>query len=368
MYHTKAWSVWLVAALLPFMLTRNPLYLGAALGAMIVDFVVVARPRATSHPWGTLVKLGLSLALFGILLNALLVSVGATKLFTLPALRLTFSRATIQIGGAVTLESVVYGTLQAAALTGILLAFATFNACADHYELLRAAPRFLYQSAIVLSIALTFVPHMMTAQAEIREAQMLRGHRFRAIRDWAPLFIALLASGLEHSITLAESMSARGFGGSSPRVGRETSSQHARRYHLAIAGGLLLLLCGALAWSMSPIKWIGAMAFVGGVMLLVLTVWRLGARVRVSRYRRRLWLPQDRALLVVSLAVIGVWVVTWLGAPATLGYYPYPRLKPPGSEPWLLVPTLLLAMPALLARWRAIGEWLELCRSARVIR
>lgn len=170
------------------------------------------------------------------------------------------------IGGVITLESVTYALLQALGMVGILIALAVFNTCVDHYALLRNAPRFLRQSTIVLSIAVTFIPQMLTAQAEIREAQLLRGHRFRARRDLPRLFVTLLAEGLERSITLAESMSARGFGGQFVYTRRATTL-----LQTLIALALFLLLIGAVALNYLAEKIIGALlvALGGGVLLPV---------------------------------------------------------------------------------------------------
>jgi len=345
LYHSKAWLLWLVAALLPFTLTRNPYYLLPAFGAVIVDYLVLCRTSAQGREWRAVVWLGVSLALFSVVYNVLFVSVGATKLATLPALRLTFSEATLQIGGAITLESLTYGLLQALSLIGILLVFGTFNARADHYELLRSAPRFLYQSAIVLSIAVTFVPQLLAAQAEIREAQQLRGHRFRARHDLLPLFVILLAEGLESSITLAESMSARGFGGT---VTRNVTTMWTRQAGIAV--GLALTLIGIIAFNYFPQKWMGLSIAACGVGLVAIVLWRVGASVHVSRYRRAIWLRHDSLLTLASLLIIVVFAAVQILNPASLIFYPYPRIKLPEFEPLLLFAVLWLAAPAVIVR------------------
>lgn len=345
MFNTKAWSLWLVAALLPFLLTRNPFYLLPALGAVILDYAVLCHSGAQGREWRAVVWLGVSLALFSVLYNVLFVSVGATKLATLPALRLTTSNAVLQIGGAITLESLVYGLMQALSLIGIILVFATFNARADHYALLRSAPRFLYQSAIVLSIAVTFVPQLIAAQTEIRQAQRLRGHRFRARRDLLPLFVVLLAEGLESSITLAESMSARGFGGAAARTGSTMRTQQ-----VGIAVGLFLILVGLVASTYFPEPWLGFAILTIGLVLITLVLWRIGAGVQVSRYRRALWLRHDTLLVIASALVVAVFAGVQFLNPELFTFYPYPRLELPTFELPILLSVLLLAAPALIVR------------------
>jgi energy-coupling factor transport system permease protein len=342
MFHIHAWLVWLAAALLPFTLTKNPFYLLLALAALTLDYFFLCRDTPLGKSWSALLGLGITVALFSVLYNVLFVSVGATKLATLPALRFTFSEATIQIGGAVTLESLMFGWLNALSLIGILVAFATFNALADHYQLLRSAPRFLYQSAIVLSIAVTFVPQMVAAQSEIREAQLLRGHRFRALRDLLPLFVTLLAEGLEHSITLAESMSARGFGSPTMRA-----KQSASFLQGAIALGLFAVLCGMVAWTYLPEKIFGIALLIVGGCVLAGALWRIGSQVQVSRYRRVRWTRRDVLVLAASSALLLIWLGMWFVNSEPFIFYPYPRLKMPAFDPLLFLSLVLLTAPLL---------------------
>lgn len=346
MFHIHAWLVWLVAALTPFLLTRNPFYILLALGALALDYYLLCRNTPLGKSWTALLSLGITFALFSILYNVLFVSVGATKLATLPALRFTFSEGVVQIGGAITLESLVFGLMNALSLIGILVAFATFNALADHYQLLRSAPRFLYQSAIVLSIAITFVPQMVIAQAEIREAQLLRGHRFRALRDLLPLFVTLLAEGLEHSITLAESMSARGFGSPTTRARRATPVLQG-----AIALGLFAVLCGVVAMTYLPEKIIGASLLGLGAALLASALWRIGSQVQVSRYRRVRWTRRDFFVLIASSILILIWASAWFMNSEQFIFYPYPRLKTPAFDPLLFVSLFLLTAPVLAQKF-----------------
>ena len=345
----KAWGLWLLAALVPFLLTKNPFYLLIAILIVGLDYAVLCPTSTTGRQWGMVLQLGLVLALFSVGFNVLFVNVGATRLLTLPMLSLTLGGALIQIGGAVTLESLVYGLAQALGLVGILVALATFNVLADHYELLRSAPRFLYQSAIVLSIAVTFVPQMMAAQAEIREAQALRGHRFRTLRDLPPLFIALLAEGLERSITLAESMSARGFGGHHGRAGRSGVALQA-----IIALGLFTLICGAFALAYLRASAIGALILAVGAGMLAAALWSVGQRVKRSRYRRGGWRTRDMVLAAGSLLAMAALLGLWALQPSTFIFYPYPRLEWPSIQLPVVAACLLLAIPAAAAVAREV--------------
>jgi len=347
--------LWLLAALMPAILTKNPYYLTITMLAVGANYASLGRAFPLARQWGAFLRVGLILVLFSIAFNLLFVSAGDTRLFTLPTLRWKIMTtlqqpASIQVGGAVTLESLIYGLANGMALMAVLITFATFNTLVDHYQLLRSTPRFLYQSAMVASIAITFVPQLVIAQREIREAQALRGHRFRGIRDLLPLFVALLAEGLERSITLAESMDARGFGG-------QASDQAARSgwlFKSIIALALAVLGSGAFALSYFPSSGIGgAMMLMGGLMLIAV-LWMVGQNVQRSRYRRDLWRRHDTLVATAALVTILVILVEWAIYRSSLVFYPYPKLNWPSFNPLIGVALLLIATPALVGRM--VGE------------
>lgn len=345
-YRAHAWSAWLSAAVLVVMVTGNPFYLLMLALAVGLACTAPAAHSPAVRGWAVFLRLGLVLALFSVGFNLLFVRAGATHLFTLPELVWTVNTAhgqlaLIQLGGRVSLESLVYGLNTGLALMLLLLSFATFNARVNHYDLLRSMPRFLYQSAVVMSIAVTFIPQMFTAQREIREAQALRGHRFRKLRDLLPLFVALLAEGLERSLTLAESMEARGFSAPAP-AGLLLKS--------LMAAALLLLSAGALAWSYLDAGITGGAMAGLGLVGLAAVIRQIGRRVQRSRYRRNRWGRADTLLVAASALVGGVMLATWLARPDALGYYPYPKIYWPGFNPAIGLTLLLMAAPALAGR------------------
>jgi energy-coupling factor transport system permease protein len=359
MYHPKTWGLWLLAALLPVVLTKNPFYLLVAILAVGANYLSLGRSAPTAQGWGSFLRLGLILVVFSIAFNLLFVSAGDTALFSLPQLRwrvtsLAQQPVLMQIGGQVTLESLIYGFTTGLALMGVLVTFATFNTLVDHYQLLRSIPRFLYQSAIVVSIGITFVPHMIVAQREIREAQALRGHRFRVIRDLPPLFIALLAEGLERSISLAESMDARGFGGrplpSSTRISGGYTPQPDLLIKSIIALALVILTSGAFALSYFPQRVIGGVTMLAGGSMLVAALWMVGHNVHRSRYRRDAWRRRDTLVAGASGVASLVILATWITDRAAFIFYPYPNLDWPDFNPWIALSFLLLSMPALASR------------------
>jgi energy-coupling factor transport system permease protein len=299
--------------------------------------------------WASFVKLGIFLFALTIPFNALSMHAGQLVLFRLPA-------GWPIIGGPITLEAIIAGAVNGLALLTILVVFAAFNAVVDHYQLLQSTPAFLFQAGVVVSIAITFVPQMVLSAKEIRQAQRIRGHRFRGIRDLLPLVIPLLGNGLERAIQLAETMEARGFGSTvNPLSHRQAILSQvgtlAALVGLLVGMSILAFFPGshALGWALAGLGVAGLFAILG----------LQGRRVHRSRYRRPRWRARDTAVVMASVTVLGVVVAARLALPEMLYYSPYPPnpLLPP-FHPLIGTTLLLLALPALLApRSREQGAW-----------
>jgi len=340
MFHTWSWVAWLIAAALPAFLLHNPLYLALVLGAAWIVYAALGRTSAVGSSWGSFVRIGLFLFLLAIPFNALSIHVGQIVLFRLP-------ENWPIVGGPVTLETIIAGAASGLALFTILVVFAAFNAVVDHYQLLRSTPAFLYQAGVVISIAITFVPQMVLSAKEIRQAQRIRGHRFRGLRDLLPLVIPLLANGLERAIQLAETMEARGFGS----VLNPLSHRQAILSQVGTLLALVGLLAGLVMLAFLPGGTTGGWILAGsGIASLLAILWLQGRRVHRTRYRRPRWQTRDTTIVLASAVVIGVVMVARQIAPGTLYYSPYPPnpLLPP-FNPWVGAALLLLALPAVVA-------------------
>jgi len=200
--------------------------------------------------------------------------------------------------------------------------------------------------AVVVSIALTFVPTTLRQFQAIREAQAIRGHHVRGLRDWLPLFLPLLVGGLERALQLAEAMTARGFASAD----RQTLPAAAR---LSLAGGLALLLAGwllQLAWR-QPILGPALMALGAGSVVVVL--WRLGRRVPRTTYRRHPWQIADTLGALGGVVAAAACAVAWPGLDrASIFYYPYPTLSLPDFDVVIGLALGGLLLPAALALWQ----------------
>ena len=343
MFHTLAWVIWLVAAALPAFTLHNPLYLGLVLGAAWIVYATLGRTSPMGSSWGGFVKIGLFFLLLAIPFNALSIHTGRLILFHLP-------ESWPIVGGAITLEAILSGAANGLALLTILVVFAAFNAVVDHYQLLRTTPAFLFHAGVVVSIAITFVPQMILSGKEIREAQRIRGHRFRGIRDLLPLVIPLLANALERAIQLAETMEARGFGS----TGQPASRRRGVLFQAGMLASLLALLGGLFVVTYfvasGPWGWILAALGVTGILAIL---WLQGRGVRRSHYRRERWTGADTAVAAAGIVGVAVVGAARLLVPEALVYSPFPPYPLlPSFNLWVGMAILLLALPALVVPGR----------------
>ncbi|MEM8931140.1 MAG: energy-coupling factor transporter transmembrane component T [Acidobacteriota bacterium] len=349
-WHHGALIAWLIAALMPAALTGNPLYLAIDLALLGWVYTQLGRGSEIAAAWGGLARLGFAFALFTLIINVFFGGAGDTVLLTLPSWRP--GGGPLQLGGPVTLEGLLFGVVSTLALLCAILALATFNILVDHYQLTRAVPAALHQSATIVSIALAFLPQLASAQREIRQAHALRGHRIRGVRDLAPLLVALLGEAMERAIRLAESMEARGYSAATSR----TADRRGLATRLAIVGGLGSILAGAVLRGMGnamPIavdpRMLGTLAGLAGLALLIGAFWHLGRQTRRSRHRRARWRRRDTVLTAISLTTAVGLMGIWATRRSWLFFQPWPTAEWPPFEPWIP----LLFVPVLVPWWVA---------------
>ena len=330
MFDARVWLIWALTTLAAASSTRNPLY--------IIVLLLITTVVSATCPEGEGRRAPLSplrFATFAVPLstvfNALTVHFGDTALFRLP-------HWLPLMGGTITLEAMSFGAVNGLTLTVIFSAFSVFNQVTPVRDLIKLAPRAFHEGGVVLSIALTFIPQTARSLNRIRDAQAVRGHRVRGVRDWVPIVVPLLVSGLERAMGLAEAMVARGYGAVS------NEAQPVRSAGVLVLG-LLALLGGWLAYLFRPAWQTGAVGtMIVGAALVGVVVWLTGRGVRHTVYRARHWTLGDSLVLAGCAVTLSI----ALTQPTALQYSPYPRLELPPFAPFVGLGMLGLLVPAVV--------------------
>jgi len=343
MFNTWTWISWLVASLIAVSTTRNPAYL-------ILIFLCISLVNQEQRRKAKLgvdeslrifpidpFRLSLFIILISSLVNATLSHFGETVLFYLP-IWIPY------IGGAITLEAIVYGAINGLILSCIFSAFITINQALPVSNLIRLIPRAFHPVALVTSIAVTFVPVSLRQFNQIREAQAVRGHQVRGLSSWLPLLLPLLIGGLERAFSLAEAMTARGFVSGQPVV----SELYTR---LALAGGLFFTFAGwLLHLSGRGFVW-GSVLMIIGLVAILGTLWIVSRQSLRTTYTRVSWSKRDLFVTGLSMMVAAAFLLPIPGIETnTLRYNPYPSLSLPPFDPLIGILILGLLAPLLNPR------------------
>ncbi len=331
-----AWVAWLITIIIILSFTRNPLYLVLIL--MCVSFVAIVLRQAggeARNPF-PLWKLAVWIMLLSTLFNALTSHYGQTVLFTIPGNLPLLS-------GPVTLEAMVYGAINGLILVGMLASFMVLNLALTVRELISLIPQAFFPVAVVTSIAVTYLPTTIRQFHRIREAQAIRGHQMRSLRDWLPLWMPLLVGGLEHAMQLAEAMTARGFASEKVHPGKRASI-----LRLLMILGLVMLSVGWIS-QLAGAGLYGTGLLLAGAIIIIGGMRYLGRRSTRTTYHNPGWAWQDVLTMLVSLGILALCVlpIPWVNQ-ATLYYDPYPVLTFPLFDPLLGLAMLGLLIPGVL--------------------
>lgn len=338
---SRVWILWAVAAMVPVLIGRHPLVIGEVLAIVVVV-------RNGWAGWigivglGWFLRLGAVVLSVSVLFNVLTVHAGEDVLAELPD-------AWPVVGGPLTVNALVYGGVSALALFTLLLIGTTTGALLSWIDLFRLLPRRLAPVAVAGSVTWAFLPRTATAFRQIREAQMMRGHRIRNGLDVLPLIVPLLAGGLERSLTTAEALEARGFGATVGPGGEPEQSSWPRRIGMVIA--LVTLVAGAYC----VLVGYGPVAVVllltgSGILTAVLALPTRDHRVVTrTRYREVVWHRRDTIVSGTAAFVLIVVVARNIASPESFRFDPYPTLHPPHIDLPLMIAVAALLLPAVFA-------------------
>lgn len=332
----RAWLIWLGASLGILFTLNHPL----------VDLVILAAAGLVSStsegpsPFRSFLKLGIAIVVIRTLLYALTGHTGEHELFVIPEVRLPALVGGTTLGGAVTAEVVAASLAEGLRIVAVVACFGAFLSVVDTIQVVRLLPRFLFEAGLVINIAMAFAPQMARTARDVREAQTMRGGR-----GVAPIVVPVLATALERSTSLAESMDSRGYG----RAPINLRSESVWRSGAVVASAVLAV--GTAVWAMGRAPWYSAMAAFAGAGGLALCLARLSSTVPRSRYR-----PEDNRWGRIDLAVAAICLagVAWAVGLAAVGaldapFDPYLSLRLGYPHPGGVLGAVAVAVPAAIA-------------------
>ena len=194
-------AAWSMAALTIALATTNPVYRAVILLAALNVVIALRRPEARLRP------LAAGLVLSGLIAVVVTVAVshaGSDVLLRIPG-------GIPVLGGAVTVEAIVYGVTTALGIAAVVCAVAPLSLALQPHQLIDALPPLLTRTGAVVGTAVNLLPGLGRSAAEIRDAQRMRGWRARRVREWPDLAVPVVLTALERSMQLAEAMEARGY-------------------------------------------------------------------------------------------------------------------------------------------------------------
>jgi energy-coupling factor transport system permease protein len=343
-FDARAWTAWLAAAAVLTLSIDNPLASIAALLALGVVALAFRAPGPEGRSAALFFKLGFVVIVSRIVLFGLTGRPGATTLLTLPSIGLPAWLGGFSIGGRVTAEVVTQQVAEGLKIAAFLACFGVFLSTVQTYRVLRLLPRFLFEAGLVVGIAITFVPSLLRSVADVRDAQRLRGHRFRGVRSLRPLVLPVLSRALERSLTLASSMESRGFGRAPSS--RANAAPNEMPGHASVLAGIASLLgAGACALAgLTPAAVVLALVAVTTLAFGFRALSRSVARTRLRPEKLDVW---DWALVAcAALMAAATFAARELGA---AHWYAFPVVRWPSADVRVLLLGAALAAPALIA-------------------
>ena len=215
----------------------SPLVLGAAILATALAGIAAGAGRAVRAA----LRLGLTLLVFMVVVNALVTHRGDTILvrgWDLPVLGNT----------DVTLESLAAGGAIGLRVVAVVLAFAVYSACVDPDRVLRALRPLARRSTMTAGLVTRMVPLAAADGARIREAVALRGPGAEPVGRPA-MARRLVEGSLDRAVDVAATLELRGHSlGIRPQRRRVRSRDDLPLYLSAVAilgAGIAARLAGA---------------------------------------------------------------------------------------------------------------------------
>ncbi|WP_249869077.1 energy-coupling factor transporter transmembrane component T [Oceanobacillus saliphilus] len=200
-FHPFVLMLYYIAVIAGLMINQHPFFLLAAFICLVFVNLILDK-GVELNKWKYMI---LFLSLFVLVLTPIFNQQGNIVLWTV------FSRE-------IYLEAIIQGFMIACTLSGILALFTTFSIVITSDKFLYMFSKVFPKWALILMLALRFVPLFRKRLSDIQDVQEMKGVSMKdgKLREKAQngmLFIQILLTySLEEAIQTADSMSARGYG------------------------------------------------------------------------------------------------------------------------------------------------------------
>jgi len=199
-WHPLVLMTYFISTLFLTMFTMHPVFLALSLLGALSFFAMLGKPKAF------LMNLLFYLPMFILIavVNPLFSHNGETPLFFLN-------------DQAITLEAILYGIAIAGMLVAVMFWFKCYNEIMTSDKFIYLFGRVIPKLALILSMALRFVPLFIEQTKKIHSVQKTMGlYTTKSLTDrflgGVRVFYAILQWSLENAVETADSMKARGYG------------------------------------------------------------------------------------------------------------------------------------------------------------
>src|SRR4051794_25693027 len=341
--HALTWTVWMIAAAVCVQLAPSPVYVTVVILVAVLVVEVHGRRTALARAFPVMVALASAFGLVRVVITLLTTHTADVALFTIPVhATLPDWLGGFTAGGVVERGPVLQALADAYWVVGFVTVFAAWNAVVSHHEVLRSVPRAFHEPALVVTVAIAFVPSTIGAVRDVLLAERARcGGEPRRRGRLRRLVIPVFEGGIERAISLAESMDSRGLGHGRAERSDTIAGWCVLVALLAFSGGFVALVSNATTAAY------GVFLFGAGAFVLSVVVASRGHRR--ARYRPR---PITRAdLAAIAASITTVVAAATLGAQrnATLHWSSYAPLRWPSVDLVMVAVFASLAFPVVLA-------------------
>ena len=341
--HPLAWWLWAACIASMALITSNPLVLiGLGLVAATVGLLRQSE-GGVSAALGSFLMIGIWVVGIRVAFQVIFgVRLPGHVLFSLPELQLPSWAAGVSLGGPVTAEALIAAAIAGCKLGVALIAFGAANALASPRDLMRILPQSLASLSVAVSVALAFVPELLLAIREQREARLLRGRPVRGLSGWRAMLVPVIEGSLRSASALSASMVSRGFGAAGA-----TSNRLSLPFLTLGLSGLGLATAGAylLAYPSLPLA-LAISLIVTGFAAIAAVLVGGSRKVLRTRYRPLHFGGNSWAVLISGLGLSAGLLIAQSITPDLLAWNPYTWTMPAVS--WLCFASMLMGLSALL--------------------